>query len=41
MNSKQLAAARKHLCRLMDAARLAGDAETYQDLQDQLGRTYR
>jgi len=40
MNSKQLAAARKHLCRLMDRARLAGDAQTYQALQDQLAATY-
>lgn len=40
MTKKELTAARKHLCRLMDAARLAGNAELYQELQDQLGRTY-
>lgn len=41
MTKKDLAAARKHLCKLMDAARLAGDGQLYQDLQDQLGRTYK
>lgn len=40
MNSKSLAAARKHLCRLMEAARLAGNVELYTDLQDQLAATY-
>lgn len=33
-------AARAHLVRLMDAARLAGDTELYVQLQDQLAATY-
>lgn len=34
-------AAREHLCSLMGKALDAGDGDLYQDLQDQLGRTYR
>lgn len=40
MTNAELKAAREHLAKLMDKARLAGDAELYQDLQDQLARTY-
>jgi hypothetical protein len=34
-------ATRKHLARLMNAARLAGDIELYVDLQAQLAATYK
>lgn len=40
MTKQDLTATRKHLCRLMNRARLAGDVDSYVALQDQLAATY-